>query len=383
MDDNQITELLRKYNNGTLPAEGKATLESWYISQSANNNHEISEDDLHRNLALIAQRLPLKYQASTKKSWASLSGWQARIAAAASIILCLSVGGYVLLHKQPVQHITQNKVPDVKPGSDKAVLTLSNGKQISLTDAGNGKLAQQGNTTINKTANGQVVYQQQKNRSNADAQTAYNILTTPRGGKYSLTLADGTIAVLDAASSIKFPAAFTKHDRKVEITGQVYFEVVHNAAKPFKVAVKGQTIEDIGTHFNINAYDDEPVIRTTLLEGGISIAKGTNKVVLIPGQQATSGAGDNISLKNVDTEEAIAWKNGYFLFNDESLQSVMRKVSRWYDVDIEYPQGENITDSYGGSITRYGNVSKVLKMLEVTGNVRFRVEGKKIIVLKK
>ena len=307
-----------------------------------------------------------------------------RIAAAASITIALSVGGYFFLHKKQLQPTLSLAKNDVAPGGNRAVLTLSNGKQISLTDAGKGKLAQQNNATINKTADGQIVYNQTASATTMQAQIVYNTVTTPRGGKYVLVLADGTIATLDAASSIKYPVAFIGNERKVEITGQVYFEVVHDASKPFRVTVKGETIEDLGTHFNINAYDDEPAIVTTLIEGGIKVNKDSQSALLKPGQEAvTIHAVGKIVVRKANVQQAIAWKDGLFRFDQTELKTLMRQVSRWYDLDVVY-QGNVANDEFDGQIPRDVKLSQLLKIL-ASNQIHFEIENNgtaKILIIK-
>jgi ferric-dicitrate binding protein FerR (iron transport regulator) len=217
--------------------------------------------------------------------------------------------------------------------------------------------------------------------TNTATEVVYNTLSTVRGQEspYPLVLSDGTKVWLNAESSITYPIAFNGKERSVKITGEAYFEVVHNTVQPFKVEVKGQTIEDIGTAFNINAYDDEPNMKTTLISGSVKINSST---VLHPGQQAIQ-SGPAIRVKDVDTEGAIAWKNGYFLFDYESLESIMRRISRWYNVDVAYEPGQQITTGFLGSMTRYTNVSEVLNALEAAGKVKFKIEGRKITVSKK
>ena len=301
-----------------------------------------------------------------------------RYAVAASIILCLGAGGYFLLHKaQPVQ-LAQNQV--IVPGGNKAILTLANGQKISLTDARNGQIARQAGAQISKTNNSQLVYVNSvpgTAASGGTAETVYNTIETPRGGQYTLKLADGTIAILDAASSIKYPVAFNGKERQVAITGQVYFEVVHNAAQPFKVVTARETIEDIGTKFNVNAYENEPALKTTLLEGSIKV----NHTLLKPGQQAILKPGSNqLSVAEANTEEVMAWKNGYFIFNDEDIQSIMRKVARWYDVEVTY-QGDLSGKTFAGYVSRFKNVSEVLRKLQATGTIHFKTEGRRITVM--
>lgn len=313
-----------------------------------------------------------------------------RIAAAASVLIFLSFGAYFFLHKRPVQLIAKNQTNDVLPGSNKAILTLANGKKFILTGALNGKLAQQGNTTINKSNDGQVVYTASKDSPTGEnlerAKMVYDTLTIPRKGQYQLKLSDGSKVWLNAASSIRYPENFIGNERKVELLyGEAYFEVVHNAAKPFRVVSSNQTIEDIGTHFNINAYQDEPLFKTTLLEGSIKIIANRQSTILKPGEQAriqSISANPKITLiRDADIEEAISWKNGLFIFNDEPLESIMRKISRWYDVDVSY-QNIDPHKSFWGGVSRYDNVSKVLRKLELTGGVHFTIEGRRIIARK-
>ena len=206
---------------------------------------------------------------------------------------------------------------------------------------------------------------------------AYNTLTTPRGGQYHLTLSDGTSVWLNAASSIKYPIAFTGNERRVEITGEVYFEVEHNAAKPFRVICNGQTVEDLGTHFNINAYNDENAVKTTLLEGSVNVSAAGKNKMLKPGEQAQLQHG-NIRIADVDVNKVAAWKNGLFQFNDDNIRDIMRQLGRWYDVDIKY-EG-NLPDwEFSGAIPRNANLSQVLDILSFV-KVHFRIDGKTIVV---
>lgn len=381
MSEQELKELLYRYKNNTATEQEKALIESWYLQHREADVTDYTLEERLEDAEAVWAGL------HREKSQRKITPLLLRIAVAASVLVALSVGVYhILYHKQPDRQVAAVQPHDIAPGGNKAILTLANGHKISITDAKNGVISHQAGTQIAKNKQGQIVYvaTQAAGTVGATGELAYNTLTTPRGGQTSVTLSDGTVAYLDAGSSIKFPVIFLGNERRVIITGQVYFEVVHNAAKPFRVSVKGQTIEDIGTTFNINAYDDEPVIKTTLLSGSVRITTGSETAILKPGQQATAAFNANgIRVTNVDTEEATAWKNGYFLFDNENLESVMRKISRWYDVDVVYPAGQKIGVEYWGSITRYSNVSKVLNMLEVTGDVKFRIDGKKIIVLKK
>jgi transmembrane sensor len=383
MNEQEAKSLLEKYNNGTATPEERQQVETYFFRYLKKNNSLPNEERLLLDHATVRNRL-LKHISQEghivtlpKRRWP-------RIAVAASIILALSAGGYMIWHNRAVQQVAQNQPHDIAPGSNKAILTLANGQKILLTPQSSGKLAQQGAMSVLVNKAGAVTYSKVAGE-NVTTETAYNTLTTNRKEQYPIVLADGTKAWLNSASSITYPVAFTGKERKVTITGEVYFEVAHHPGQPFSVQVGNQTIEDIGTEFNINAYGDEPVIKTTLLQGSIRVNKGDHHTVLVPGQQAiTQTASQNIKVLKVNTEEAVAWKNGYFFFSDdEDIQTVMRKITRWYDVDIIYPAEGPPQETFGGTAKRYGNVSQVLKELEITGDVKFKIEGRKIYVLKK
>jgi len=361
-------ELWSYVNDDVYADDIKALLPDAFNSNSGSPSAGLGESEKQRVLQFIFTQNTGK-QAKHRRLWP-------RIATAASILLFLSAGSYFLLHKaKPQQQIVQTQKPDLQPGSKKAILLLSGGKVISLGDAKAGTIATQGNTNITKTADNKIVY---SNSATPATEVVYNTIITKRGNYYPLTMSDGTVAILDAASSIKYPVNFTGHERRVEITGQVYFEVVHNANMPFRVTVKGQTIEDMGTHFNINAYDDEPAIKTTLIEGHIRI---NHQVILAPGEQAVIKNGI-IKVAIVNTEQAIAWKNGLFSFKGTPMAEAMRQLSRWYNVDVEYPNGLPKTN-FTGEMHRNINASQVLDMLSYF-NVHFQIvadsDGKKIIV---
>jgi len=306
-----------------------------------------------------------------------------RIAAAAVLLIGFTAGGYFLSHT-PAQRlqVVQNQQPDLAPGRNQATLTLANGKKIYLTKGIAGKLAQQGMAVIQMAKNGAVTYK--VNPENvAGREMAYNTLTTKRGEQFTLVLADGTKVVLNSASSITYPVAFIGNDRQVTVTGEAFFNVVHNAVHPFKVHVAGQTVEDIGTSFNINSYTDEPSMQTTLVTGKAKITSKQQSFLLKPGQAAISNPGsEKILIKNADVDQAIAWKNNYFLFDGDNLESIMRKVSRWYNVDVVYKDNSLKTQVFSGTVSRFKNVSSVLKKLELTGAVHFELADRKIIVLK-
>lgn len=386
----KIAELIALHLTEGLNQDQEASLNQWINSNERNAAlfnritdattlaealQELQESDTEAGLAHVKQRIAeerIIQHRPVVKLWP-------RIAVAASVLLFLSIGGYYIFHKEPVQQITYTR-NDIAPGGNKAILTLTNGKKISLTDAKNGQIAQQSGVQVNKTKNGQLVYIVSSASGPAvnngkTAEVAYNTIETPRGGQYQVVLPDGSKVWLNAASSITYPLAFNKNDRTVKINGEAYFEVVHHAEAPFKVQTTTQTIEDIGTHFDVNAYNDEPNTKTTLLEGVVKV----NSFTLKPGQQAVT-KDSRTRIAEADLEETIAWKNAMFRFDSEKLGTIMRQVARWYDVEVTY-EDESLKDkSFGAVTTRFANASQLLHKLELTGVAKFRIEGKKIIV---
>lgn len=305
-------------------------------------------------------------------------------AAAAILLIGISATSWFLF---PHSNRQQNTVAensnnassknDVLPGSSGAVLTLADGSVIVLDSAGEGSLAKQGNTNILK-AGGALRYVAQAGAK--ESVLAYNTIATPRKRQFQLVLEDGTKVWLNAESSIRFPAAFDKKERAVEITGEAYFEVAKNASRPFTVSVNGMQVQVLGTHFNINSYSDEPAVNTTLLEGSVKVIKNKETKMLVPGQQAHLENNGALSVvKNINTSEIVAWKNELFSFHDTDLKNLMRQLSRWYDVEIVLPQN-TAAITFNGKISRKANLSDVLKMLELTDEVAFTIEGKKVIV---
>jgi len=283
-----------------------------------------------------------------------------------------------LIVKNEKNRIYKNEIPSNK---NRAILTLSDGSKINLDNAKNEILVTQDGVNIRKTSSGEIVYEVQS-LANQDIKISYNTISTPRGGQYQIVLPDGSKVWLNAASSLKFPVSFSHEERRVELVGEAYFEVAklnphsgeHEGSRiPFKVTSGNQVLEVLGTHFNINAYPDEATINTTLLEGSVKIEQleTHNSKVLKPGQQAKVGA--DIRVSNVDVSQVIAWKNGYFIFSHENIESIMRKISRWYDVDIEY-KGNITQEGFVGSVSRFEKVSQVLDMLQMTGLVHFKIE---------
>jgi len=380
MTDDEYILLYEKYK------KGQCSPQEVEILMAYDNEFELQDitwnEALHGNREVLHQLIQHKLEQSTRSRSNVRYIMIARWAAAAILLFGLSVGAYKLLHPEKLSQVAVVKPykNDVSPGSNKAILRLSSGAVIVLNNAKNGLIAKEGNVSVKKTANGQLAY----NVSGTDNSAAENINTVsvPKGGQYQLLLPDGSKVWLNAASSISFPAAFTGKERNVKLTGEAYFEVAHNKDMPFIVTVNQMKVQVLGTHFNIMAYDDEGSFRTTLLEGSVRLSNGTSQTLLKPGQQGILNRGmGQLAVANVNTADAVAWKNGYFIFDHEDIKQVMRKISRWYDVDIDYDK-EIPDDRFAGSVNRFVNVSKVLGMLEMTGQVHFKINGRRITVTK-
>lgn len=302
---------------------------------------------------------------------------------AAALILLAGIGGYFFFQRQEEQtreEMARTQVEPIVPGGNKAILTLADGSTVLLDDAGNGVLATQGNAIVKKNADGELAYDL-NSRPATGAATVFNTINTPRGGQYKLTLPDGTKVWLNAATVLRFPTTFTGNERKVELEGEAYFEVATNKKMPFRVQSAAQTVEVLGTHFNINTYKEEHDVKTTLLEGSVKVmaAAASDQKILVPGQQSLLVPGKTgISVAEANVEEVVAWKNGLFIFNKVSLETIMHQVARWYDVEVEY-RGRITDDVFVGKLNRSENVQEVLRILELN-NVKCHIEGRKIIV---
>ena len=304
-----------------------------------------------------------------------------KMAIAASIVVGFGIGGYLWLHSTKPVQTTQLAKNDVAPGKVSATLTLSNGQQIRLSSVNTGVVAKQAGSSISKTVDGKIVYHAQ-NDNNAEL-NGINTLTTARGETIQVDLPDGSKVWLNDASSLKYPTTFASaSERKVELTGEAYFEVAKDKTHPFRVVTSQQTVTVLGTHFNINSYTDEPAVKTTLLEGSVKVAATGGATVRIkPGEQAILKQND-LKVSQADIESAIAWKNGDFIFKGEGLETAMLRVARWYNVDVVYDASAPKTLELGGWVSRSRNISAVLKMMATTGEVHFKVEGRRVLVTK-
>jgi ferric-dicitrate binding protein FerR (iron transport regulator) len=303
----------------------------------------------------------LKLESEEKKPVRRVSAFY-RIAVAAAVLVAV-VFGSLWVTKQRSEPVIKT-IADLAPGGNRAMLTLGDGTTIVLDSAGNGLLAEQAGTQVVKVEDGRIAYTAEGRKR---SEMVYNTITTPRAGQYELVLPDGSKVWLNSESSIRFPVSFTGSFRFVEITGEAYFEVAENHDLPFRVKTEDVTIEVLGTSFNVRAYADEGSVNTTLVEGSVLIASPVSQTKIIPGQMASADGAGQISVENdVDIDEIIGWKEGLFIFNSETIEQIMNQISRWYDVKIEY-EGEIPEKTFSGIVSRYSNVSQLLKIMEQAG----------------
>jgi len=380
MNIQQAKELLQKYRAGNSTDSENELVERWYQQLVETGEWEWAKGEKEMMQRLIEARLMRKIRARPAKRKFYLHRRNQRWAAATVIFLLAGFSYFFLVHRSfkstEVAEVLNN---DVKaPQSNKAVITLANGQKVFLDSMGNGALAMQGNVKLVKLANGKIAYEHHSGE--ISSRIEYNTLSNPRGSKViNMVLSDGSKVWLDVGSSLTYPVAFTGNERKVSVTGEAYFEVAHDASKPFFVNCGDMNIRVLGTHFNVNAFEDDGRdIKVTLLKGKVKVNNKSVKEVLKPGQQAVVNNQIKI-LDEVDLDVVMGWKNGYFEFNNSSLQNVLSQVSRWYNVAVVY-QGNNKPRQFMGEIQRDLNLSEILKILE-KNSVKFQITGKKLIVL--
>lgn len=377
MNEQKAQVLIDKYNNGTASPEERAWVDRWYIKEASGKQLKEDQDFEHLNQEIwvgTLKRAGLSEKKPQPKIWS-------RIAAAAAVLLFIAAGTY--FYRTAYQPVPPQKTPsyvqDIPAGGNKAILTLANGEKVILTDVGEGKIAEQAGISIRKTAEGQLIYSiDPSNAQNANASITYNTIETPKGGQYQINLPDGTRVWLNSSSALKYPTRFVAKERRVELKGEGYFEVARDLGKPFRVMSNQQEVEVLGTHFNVNAYPDENGIRTTLLEGSVKVRESGHLALLKPGEQALL-RGNRMTVDQVDTEMAIAWKEGYFMFKNASLQTLMRQMSRWYDVEVTYV-GEIPPTLFSGKVYRNTSLAQALEILSFS-KVNFKIEGKKMSIL--
>jgi len=381
MTPEEYISLYEKYRNGSCTPEEAAQL-----MQYRDNFHLLEEEETQA--ADVEEQLKDRIygkimQTTGGKKVVQLANWWR--AAAAVLLLVLGLGALFTKNntKKPLA-VKVNKAPasapqPIKPGTNTATLTLADGSVITLNDAPEGVLAQTGSTAITK-ANGLLSYTANSNGAAAN-ENALNTMHVPRGGQYAVTLSDGTKVWLNSGSSLTYPEVFAGTERKVVLSGEAYFEVSKNEQQPFIVHTNRADVHVLGTHFNINAYNDEGVLKTTLLEGAVRLSAATASILLAPGEQGLiTGSRPGIEKKRVNVNQEIAWKAGYFVFRNNTIGDIMRQISRWYDVEITY-RGGLPTGTFGGTYSKGKDLPELLNGLELTGLVHFKIEGRNVIVM--
>lgn len=376
----QAETLLLKYKNGTCTDQERAIVESWHLKTLSESDFMPDEAEMLRAEKAIWKALPIHQEQYAAQQKPKIFPLWLKYTSAAAVVLVISIGSYFLLNPEAketknTESIAKRYKNDVKPGGNKAVLTLADGRKVVLDDAETGILAKEGEASIKKSAEGSLVYQ---NNNTLGKTAVTNKLDIPAGGQYRLTLPDGTKVWLNSSSSLTYPTAFTGSKRKVSLSGEAYFEVAKDKHHPFIVETSKQTTEVLGTHFNINAYPTETKTKTTLLEGSVKVIYQSKDYLLKPGQQAAIGT--TLSIAQVNTEEVIDWKNGVFNFNDKDLRSIMHLLERWYDIEVVY-EGAVKNIGFGAEISRKKSLAQVLTVLEKTGDVKFKIQGRRVTVM--
>jgi len=379
MEKKDIKKVLDKVSAGTATPQEEQAAKYWLHYFSKHDIPELSEDELNQETeaiykSLMKEKVPVK----VKRLWYPA-------VAAACLLMVVGAGlFYYIQHSPEVKQVAAaNIIPnDVAPAKNTATLTLANGKKITLADAPIGLIAEQRNVSIFKTSDGKLVYKSKSLKANEApflGNPELNIISTARGQQYQVILPDGSKIWLNAASSFTFPATFgSLKQRKVELTGEAYFEVAKDKSHPFIVKTDKQEVEVLGTHFNVNSYSDEDATKTTLLEGSVKVSNSNEQKILHPGQESLL-AKNSLVIRKADTQEAVAWKNGDFIFNNEDFGSILRQVARWYNVEI-IDKGNHENLHLSGTVSRSKNISAVLKALEITGKVKFKIDGNRVIV---
>lgn len=387
MNRQEFLELIDKYLSGKASLEEEQLLLNYFDSFQLSDEWDeralgVKQELESKMLQRLQDAVSRTNESARRRPVPLFPRWSV---AAAIALLLLGAGGFYFWrqgnhpqHSPIVQSEAIRFKQDVAPGGNKAILTLGDGSEIMLDSAGNGEISHQGNTRITKHG-GQLAY-----NTGAPAATpaiTYNTITIPRGGQYKVQLPDGSVVWLNAASSLRFPVHFQGTERKVELKGEAYFEIAAKTDMPFKVTVGNTEVAVLGTHFNVNAYENEAAIKATLLQGKIRVSSGSAAKVLTPGQQARIPFGDEAGISITESSEAAqaaAWKDGMFVFDNTDLKNIMRQLERWYNVEIDQ---QHLPDrQFTGMISRNVNLSRVLKMIEITSNLQFRIEGRNISI---
>lgn len=365
-----IKKLLERYLAGECTPEERIRVEQWYGEMDI-QTQEPSEKQMESDIADIRKRLP-------SKSVGPMVMWY-RYAAAIAAILLVTIGVYYQFNRSEGLKNTNDitavsSQQDIAPGGNRAILKLADGREITLDSSPDGEIAQEGSHAIFKNMDGELVYRLDDVSQNSNRAVVFNTMHTPRGGQYHLTLPDGTKVWMNAASTLTYAVNGSTRARLVKLEGEAYFEVAKDPEHPFRVESKGQVVEVLGTHFNINSYPDESVVKTTLIEGSVKVVETDKQksVILRPGQQASIDRYSQLSVKQADVSDAVAWKNGKFSFKHSDIGMVMRQLSRWYNVDVVF-KGKKPNVNLSGEVYRNTNASKVLEILSFY-NLDCRIE---------
>lgn len=385
MDNHRIKALFERLRKNKYSEDELTELDNWYHSLNEGQEdmqHWLEESGGEKQLADELYAAYIKKIKRQKRR--TLIRYSYRIAATVAVMVA-----FAMLMNKPAKQSSPQLVkhsapaPVIKPAGNVAMLTLADGSKISLDEMQKGNLTMQAGMSVRKTAEGRLVYVKADGSeiNVAEAAKTFNTIDIPRAGKYELVLPDGTKVWLNAASSLRYPVVFAGKERKVELTGEAYFEVAHQQKSPFKVVTGQQVVTVLGTHFNIKGYPDDTAIVTTLLEGSVQVKNNRShqSMLLLPGKQSElTKDGQDIRIANAHIDQVMAWKNGYFVFDNQDIRSIMKLVSRWYDVDVTYQLRK--TERFGGTFSRSSNLKELLKNMEMLGDIHFELKERRVIV---
>lgn len=376
----EIQKLAYKWKNNTITPEEKEKLDNWYqehseeqLTWTKDNNEEALRERLFRNILIKNGNYKLRKMQLSKTVYKY----------AATVLVVVAFGIWFFLNNKDVDIKTETVVQstiNIDPGKETATLVLGDGTELQLDTVSNGLISTNDAVEINKTG-AAVNYQNEQSLKDEKQPVKYNTIYTNRGNQFQIILADGTKVWLNSESSIRYPTQFNGNTREVELTGEAYFEVVKNKQQPFYVNAKGIEVEVLGTHFNVNAYADEPFIKTTLVEGSVKVSRKDNSVLVSPGEQAMAANSETgIKVLKVDVQQVLAWQQGFFEFTNISLPEIMRQISRWYNIDIKLEDGK-YNERFGGRISKNLNLEKVLELLRTSG-IEFEMKEDRVLVVK-
>lgn len=371
----KVQNLIKKYLSGQCTPEEAAAVEKWYAIYLNQNESTYKAIDLTKAKEAVWKEISRQRPSKVKK----LKKWPSIVAASAVIVALLAFYQFVLTPTFKDKEKLAQEETTIIPSSSNAVLTTADGRRIALSLPAPGVLEQGEGFEITKEADGLIVFD--VTTRDVSTPTAYNVVETPKGGIYQVVLPDGSKAWLNNASSISFPTQFAANERLVKVTGEIYFEVEHDSQRPFKVAAPQQEIEVLGTKFNVNAYKDEPLAKTTLIEGSVKVKGQSSAQVLRPGDQMTTETGTHDRISAANLSAVLAWKEGVFHFERVNLEVLMRQIARWYDVELVY-EGKLPQDEFVGEIKRSEDIKHVLEILQ-DGQIDISLEGRKLIVGRK